>query len=109
MSRAVPCAVVSCFALTLLMPAASQFTYPETRKSDTIDRYHGTAVPDPWRWLEDDNSPETAAWVTAQNKVTHDYFAAIPWRDKLRARMTSLFNYARVTAPIRRGDTYFFR
>lgn len=109
MFRAVRSVVISCLALTILLTAAPPFKYPESRKSDTVDNYHGTAVPDPYRWLEDDNSPETAAWVAAQNKITHEYFDAIPWRDKLRARMTQLYNYARVSSPIRRSDVHFFR
>ncbi|MCU1326057.1 MAG: prolyl endopeptidase [Bryobacterales bacterium] len=109
MLRAGAYAALSLLSVTILMTAAPPFKYPPTRKSDTVEQYHGVSVADPYRWLEDDNSPETKAWVAEQNKVTQAYFAAIPWRAELRARMTKFYNYARVTAPVRRGDTYFFR
>lgn len=109
MSRALICAATSLISLTLLMTAAPPFKYPATRKSDTVDKYHGTRVPDPYRWLEDDNAPETTAWVAEQNKVTQAYLGNIPYRQRLRERMTKLYNYVRVSAPTRRGNTYFFR
>ncbi len=86
----------------------TKLTYPETRKSDQVDDYFGTKVPDPYRWLEDENSAETKAWVEAQNKVTFAYLDTIAYREKLKARMTQLVNYPRISAPFHRGDTYFF-
>ena len=109
MSSAPIYAAASLILLTLLMPAAPPFHYPATRKSDTVDNYHGTKVPDPYRWLEDDHTPETTAWVTEQNMATQAYLANIPYRQKLRERMTTFYNYVRVSAPTRRGNTYFFR
>jgi prolyl oligopeptidase len=85
-----------------------KITYPESKKVDQVDDYFGTKVADPYRWLEDENSPETKAWVTAQNAITFAYLDKIPYREKLKARLTELFNYPRVSAPFRRGDTYFF-
>jgi prolyl oligopeptidase len=82
--------------------------YPVTRKTDQIDDYHGTKVADPYRWLEDDNSAETAAWVNAENEVTAAYFAKIPYRAQVKQRLEQLFNYAKFTPPERRGDLYFF-
>jgi prolyl oligopeptidase len=79
--------------------AVPALTYPRTRHADQVDDYHGTPVADPFRWLEDDTSDETEAWVRAQNAVTFDYLAAIPFRDALRERMTSLVNYPRISAP----------
>lgn len=61
----------------------AQFQYPETKKIDTIDDYHGTKISDPYRWLEDDNSEETKAWVQAQNKITNDYLETIPYRENV--------------------------
>ena len=81
--------------------------YPETRKVDTVDIYFGTKVPDPYRWLEDDNSEETKAWVKAQNKVTFAYLNQIQGRDTIEKRLTSLYNYPRVSAPRKVGE-YFF-
>src|SRR6185312_7139418 len=65
-------------------------------------------VSDPYRWLEDDNSPETATWVEAQNKVTFGYLDSIPQRPKIRERLKSLWNYERFSAPSKKGDRYFF-
>lgn len=88
--------------------AQTRISYPETRKMDTVDDYFGTKVADPYRWLEDDNSEETKAWVTAQNKVTFGYLDQIPERAKLRERLTELWNYERYGAPFKRGGRYFY-
>jgi prolyl oligopeptidase len=81
--------------------------YPDSRKCEHVDTYHGVQVADPYRWLEDLNAPETESWIAAQNAVTFDYLAAIPERDAIRERLTALWDYARVGAPFRRGDRYF--
>jgi len=86
----------------------SKIKYPESKKVEQIDDYFGTKVADPYRWLEDENSAETKAWVDAQNRVTFAYLDSIPYREKLKARLMQLYNYPRVSAPFRRGDTYFF-
>ncbi|MDP3717344.1 MAG: prolyl oligopeptidase family serine peptidase [Acidobacteriota bacterium] len=88
--------------------AAQGFQYPVTRTVDHVDTYHGTKVPDPYRWLEDDTSAETAAWVEAQNKVTFAYLDKIPYRAELTTRLKSLFDYAKFGSPSRKGDYYFF-
>jgi prolyl oligopeptidase len=82
--------------------------YPNTRKSDQLDDYHGVKVADPYRWLEDDHSAETAAWVTAENEVTLAYLNKIPYRAQVKKRLEELFNYPKYTAPVRRGDFYFY-
>ncbi len=82
--------------------------YPETRKADQVDDYHGTAVADPYRWLEDDNSTETQAWVAAQNQVTFDYLAQIPYRSQLKQRLQELYNYPKYGIPSRSGDYYLW-
>jgi len=64
--------------------------YPVTKKVDTIDNYFGTMVPDPYRWLENDTSAETAAWVTEENAVTDGYLSKIPFREKIRERLTKI-------------------
>ncbi|MCA6078150.1 prolyl oligopeptidase family serine peptidase [Fulvivirga sedimenti] len=84
------------------------FDYPASKKVDTVDTYFGTEVPDPYRWLEDDRSDETAGWVDAQNKVTFSYLESIPFRDKVRDRLEQLFNYERVYEPFQRGDYFYF-
>jgi prolyl oligopeptidase len=91
------------------IPAAGQsLNYPVTRKSDQVDDYHGTRVADPYRWLEDDNSAETLAWVQAENEVTFAYLNKISYRAQVKHRLEELFNYAKYTSPFRRGDAYFF-
>ncbi len=83
--------------------------YPETRKDTTVvDDYHGTQVADPYRWLEDDRSTETAAWVAAQNAVTQDYLAQIPYREQIKQRLTELYDYPKEGTPFRVGEYYFF-
>src|SRR5687768_1968980 len=86
----------------------SKIVYPETKKVEVVEEYFGTKVADPYRWLEDETSAETKAWIEAQNKVTFAYLDRIPYREKLKARLTQLYNYPRISAPFRRGDTYFF-
>ncbi|MFM1801961.1 MAG: hypothetical protein RJA81_1313 [Planctomycetota bacterium] len=86
----------------------SKMTYPQTRKSDTVHEYHGTKVPDPYSWLEDDNSDETKAWVEAQNKVTFGYLESIPERAAIAKRLTELWNYEKFGVPFEEGGRYFF-
>ena len=87
-----------------------QINYPETRKDNTVDNYFGNEVADPYRWLEDDLSEETAAWVRKQNKVTFNYLKQIPFRDAIQKRMEELWNYERVSAPFKEGDyTYYYK
>ena len=83
-------------------------TYPQARKTDHVDTYHGTQVADPYRWLEDDRSAETAAWVKAENKVTFDYLAQIPYRKQLQDRLEQVYNYPKYSAPNRKGEWYYF-
>ncbi|HEV2763263.1 MAG TPA: prolyl oligopeptidase family serine peptidase, partial [Pyrinomonadaceae bacterium] len=89
-------------------PAAKRLTYPESRKVEHTDEYHGTKVADPYRWLEDANSAETKAWVTEQNKLTFGYLGEIPTREPIRQRLTKLWNYERFGMPYKEGGRYFF-
>jgi prolyl oligopeptidase len=82
--------------------------YPLTRTTNVVDDYNGVKVADPYRWLEDDNSPETKAWVDAQNKVTFAYLQGIPELPAIRARLTKLWNYERYGVPFKEGGRYFF-
>jgi len=88
--------------------AAQPPTYLTTRKIEQVDDYHGTKVADPYRWLEDDTSPETAAWVTAQNAITFPYLERIPYRAALLERVMQLNDYERYSAPSRKGPYFFF-
>ena len=84
--------------------------YPITKKGDVVDSYFGTNIADPYRWLEDDRSDETASWVSAQNKVTFNYLDQIPYRDTLKQRLTDIWNYEKVGAPFVEGAyTYFYK
>ncbi len=82
--------------------------YPVTRKTDQSDDYFGTKVADPYRWLEDQYSEETAQWVTAQNKVTFGYLDQIPFRNKIKERLTQIWNYEKRSAPFKKGNNYFY-
>ena len=94
------------FATSALV--AQQTQYPKTRKVDHVDTYHGVSVADPYRWLEDDMSAETATWVEAQNKVAFGYLERIPFRDALTKRVKALNEYEKITAPFRKGPYVFF-
>ena len=85
-------------------------TYPETKTVDSVDTYFGEQVKDPYRWLEDDRSEETGAWVKSENKVTNDYLAQIPYRNELKERLTEIWNYEKIGAPFIEGDyAYFYK
>lgn len=95
-------------ALAACQKEAAKLTYPVTKKVDQVDDYFGTKVADPYRWLEDDNAEEVKAWVQAQNAVTFGYLDTIPFRPKIKERLTEIFNYPRYSSPFRAGEYYFF-
>jgi len=101
-------------ALIVFLPACQKqveeaaLTYPVTKKVDQVDDYFGTEVADPYRWLEDDTAEDVKAWVGEQNKVTFAYLENIPYREKLRQRITDICNYPRYSSPFRAGEYYFF-
>ena len=82
--------------------------YPQAERTDVADDYFGTVVADPYRWLEDDNSEATAAWVAAENEVTFDYISQSPYRDAIRERLSELMNYPKEGAPSKHGDWYYY-
>lgn len=90
--------------------AGESMTYPKTKKIDHVDELHGTKVPDPYRWLEDDvrESKDVAAWVEAENKVTAAFLESIPQREAIKKRLTELWNYEKYSAPSKAGAHYFF-
>jgi prolyl oligopeptidase len=103
--------------LPVLIPLASVLTaqnvtsvsdYPPALRSDHVDDYHGTKVADPYRWLEDLDSPQTTAWVTAQNQLTFGFLEKLPQRAAFRERLTKLWNYERIGVPEKEGGRYFF-
>lgn len=91
-----------------LVAEKAALTYPETKKVDQEDDYFGTKVADPYRWLEDDNAEDVKAWVAEQNEVTFNYLDQIPFRDKLKDRITDLYDYPKYSSPFRAGEYYFF-
>jgi prolyl oligopeptidase len=98
----------SLLVLATSLVAHTPLSYPVTRKGDVVDDYHGTKVADPYRWLEDDRSAETAAWVAAQNQVTQAYLAGIPERKAIEKRLTKLWDYEKFGAPSKRGKYYTY-
>lgn len=88
--------------------AQSPIAYPKTKTVNQVDEYFGVKVADPYRWLEDDNSAETAAWVEAENKVTQDYISKIPFRNALKEKMMKLQNYEKMGIPFKHHGKYFF-
>ena len=94
--------------LAFAKDATPPLKYPETKTGGVVDDYHGTKVPDPYRWLEDANSAETQAWVEKQNEVTFGLLRAIPVREKIRERLTKIFDYERYGIPFKEGGRYFF-
>ncbi len=90
------------------MVAMAQLKYPETRKNDQTDTYHGTAVADPYRWLEDDRSDETGAWVKAQNELTFSYLDKIPYRKTIYNQLEKIVNYPKYSSPSRKGEYFYF-
>src|SRR6478672_1824040 len=83
-------------------------TYPPAARGTQVDVYHGVSIADPFRWLEDTDSPATKAWVEAENKLTDAFIATIPERAGIKNRLTQLWNYARYTAPFKEGGRYFY-
>ena len=97
------------FLLAILPGMVIAFDYPETRKTDVTDNYHGTVVADPYRWPEDLDSEETARWVDAQNEITYGFLEKSAVREEIRASLTKRWNYARYGAPVRSGGHYLYK
>ena len=83
-------------------------TYPHARRSDVVDDYHGIKVPDPYRWMEHIDSPETQAWIKAENELTRAYFGALPHRGAIVRRLREIWNFERWSAPVRQGSHWFY-
>lgn len=103
-----PLAVMTLVSCGPVQPTPPPLTYPPTMKGDVVDTYHGTPVPDPYRWMENLDSKAVADWVAAQNAVTDPYLAALPLRTSLNTRLTELWNYQRVGLPTTEAGTYFY-
>lgn len=95
---------------TIVSVSHAQIKYPKTKKTDKVDSYFETKISDPYRWLEDDRSAETAEWVKEQNQVTFSYLSTIPFRNAIKERMEKLWNYEKVSAPFKEGKyTYYYK
>lgn len=96
--------------VTSAMTSFGQINYPKTQKKEVDNTYFGTTIKDPYRWLEDDKSEETASWVKAENEVTFNYLEKIPFRKQLKDRMEKLWNYEKISAPFKKGNyTYYYK
>ncbi|HKP68493.1 MAG TPA: prolyl oligopeptidase family serine peptidase [Pyrinomonadaceae bacterium] len=101
--------LVSLLALLFTNAAAqTAFDYPKPKKVTQVDDYHGTKVNDPFRWMEDSKSADLTSWIDAENKITDAYFATIPQRDAIKARLTELWNYERYSSPSKVGNKYIY-
>jgi len=89
---------------------SQKITYPQTKKIEHVDTYFDTKINDPYRWLEDDKSTETANWVSQQNKLTYSYLDKIPYRTAIKQRLEKLWNYEKISAPFKEGNfTYYYK
>jgi len=100
--------IAAALGVLAALALADGLKYPEARTAEQVDTYHGVKVADPYRWLEDDRSEETAKWVKAENEVTFAYLDKIPYRGQLLSRLQQLFNYPKYSAPFRRGEFFIF-
>lgn len=113
MPRFIPAIVFAALTWCVMSDVEAQnakgpFIYPNARKSDVVEEYHGTKVADPYRWLEDPDSAETKAWVDAENAVTFKYLESLPKRQQIKDRLTKLWDYEKFGTPMKEGDRYFY-
>src|SRR5580658_229285 len=95
-------------SLLLVIAAMTALAYPAAPRGETVDTYFGTSVPDPYRWLETIDSPQTTAWVSAENALTRSYLDAIPQRPAIRDAYRKLIDYERDSVPFRAGPRWFY-
>ena len=107
-SVVIPIALTGFFSGCANMDSSKALTYPETKQVDVVEDLHGVQVADPYRWMEDLESPELEDWIEAQNKVTFGYLKQVPQRKKINKRLTELWNYEKFGTPFKRGGRYFF-
>ncbi|WP_395845904.1 prolyl oligopeptidase family protein [Cystobacter fuscus] len=107
-SREAPAPSAPSASVATPVSAPKGLSYPAARKDDVVDDYHGTKVADPYRWLENPDSPESRQWIEAQNQLTFGYLEKIPLRSRLKQRMTELWDYERFSVPWKQGSRYFF-
>src|SRR4051794_31623178 len=91
--------ILVCAFFAASFPAQTKFNYPKPRPQDQVDDYHGVMVADPCRWMEEADKPEMREWIEAENKLTQSYIPAIPERERIKTRLTEIWNYERYSAP----------
>jgi prolyl oligopeptidase len=100
-------ALLSLLFTNLCLNTFSQMIYPDTKTVKQVDDYHGVKIEDPYRWLEDDHSADTKAWVETQNKTTNEFLSQIPFRNKVKERLTTLWNYEKMITIFKKGSLFF--
>lgn len=100
--------LISVFLTAAAVSAQRKLEYPKSKKVNQVDNYHGTKVTDPFRWLENPSSEDSKAWIEDQNKLTFSYLSEIPEREKIKKRLTKLWNYEKYSAPFKKGKRYFY-
>src|SRR5690606_7653966 len=100
--------LASLFALSAPLALAQSIPYPQTQTGDVVDELHGVQIPDPYRWLEDLDAAETAAWVAAQNEVTFGSLRQVPQREAIKQRLTALWDYEKFGLPSQESGRYFY-
>ena len=100
--------IIFLFALWGLSCTNPKTQYPDTIKVDQVDEYFGVEVEDPYRWLENDKSEDTENWINAQNEVTYNYLAEIPYREKIKNRLKELWDFETMQSPKQVGNKYFY-
>lgn len=99
--------IVSLLFTSFCSNTNAQMVYPDSKTVKQVDTYHGIKIEDPYRWLEDDNSSETKLWVESQNKVTNQYLAQISYKEKVKQRLTTLWNFDKMSTPFKKGKLFF--
>lgn len=107
MFKKFPLSLALCAFAAAGISAQSTYNYPKPRKADQVDTYHGVKVSDPYRWMEE-YTPETQSWIDEQNKLTNSYLSTIPQREKIKQRLTEIWNYERYSAPSKIGNYYIY-
>ncbi len=101
--------MTGCVQSRVALDPSAPLVYPVTSTVAQVDELHGVKIADPYRWLEDDQSPRTREWVAEQNRVTFDYLGSIPQREAIQRRLRELWNYERYGVPFQRGGEGLFR
>ena len=94
-------------SIEVLADSGKPFVYPKAHKGDVVDDFHGTKVPDPYRWMEDSDSPQRRKWIEAENRITFGYLGEIPERARIKERLTHLWDYEKYRMPYKHGGRYF--